>query len=163
MDETLIDKASSFCSNSNILYSRSALGRTFEQVLFYGLSQEHALKPKFRTYDWEREIENVAVQIDGYQLTYHFGWKHRDDYFKEECLNQDVCDASFKFLKILNRIFKGLPKKLINHRVFRAKHRCLGVMYDMQSFIPTPVYWEMTDYVHLSYVVTDDYIKIPHQ
>lgn len=151
MDETLIYKASSFCSNSNILYSRSALGRTFEQVLFYGLSQEHALKTKFRTYDWEREIEHVTVQIDGYQLTYHFGWKHRDD-FKEECLNQDVCDASFKFLKILNRIFKGLPKKLINHRVFRAKHRCLGVMYDMQSFIPTPVYWEMTDY-----------IKIPHQ
>jgi hypothetical protein len=152
MDEKLIDKASSFCLNSNILYSRSALGRTFEQVLFYELSQEHALKPQFRTYDSEREIERVTVQIDGYQLTYHFGWKHRDDHFKEECINQDVCDASLKFLKILNQVFKRLPKKLINHRIFRAKHRCLGVMYDMQSFIATPVYWEMIDY-----------IKIPHQ
>jgi hypothetical protein len=135
----------------NFLRSKSPIEKVFERELFSKLSQLKDLNPQFQTFDWEREIERVDIIINGYCLTYHFGWIHPDNSSKTECPDEKVSEASWKFFQILNGLFKNIPKKITDNRIFRARHRCLAVIYDVQTFIPTPTYWELKNFVKIQH------------
>lgn len=138
-----MNEAEAFCRKQNILYSRTPIQRSLEQIISYELSKIPEYKAQFHTLDWLKQIEEIIVTIDGYQLTYQYGWKCRDDHFVKEPIEPSVSKASLEFFKKINSIVISQSKFIRGDQVFKKCHNGLVICYDQKAFIPRPIYWEL--------------------
>jgi hypothetical protein len=138
-----MDDAEAFCQKQNILYSRTPIQRSLEQMISFELSKIPEYKTQFRTIDWFKGIEEIIVETDGYQLTYRYGWKHRDDHFVKESVHADICRVSSEFFKKINSIAIKQTNSIRCDKVFRKYHSGLMVCYDSKALFPSMTYWEL--------------------
>lgn len=130
-------EAQKFCWRKNILYSRSPIQQELEQNISWKLSQHyHNHNIAFRTVDWEKQIEEIIVEIDGVQLTYHYGWKNPHGYFVGAPSNVKAANASLRFFITVANINNSDP----NRKLMRIKHAgCI-------QFYPNTTAWELVNY-----------------
>ncbi len=135
--------ADEFCRQQNILYDRSSCGNELAKSISFALYKKKSLNAKFRSVNWMKGIEEVVVEVNGVRLTYRYGGKRHNDWFKPEPEDFLASEASLQFFKIL----AGFVKQFTNGKKhLRKRHNGVVCCIDCDELFPRYHYWELVNY-----------------